>query len=297
VTDINNNRIQKFNTTGTFLTKWGSLGSLNGQFDQPFGVAVDSTGNVYVADTANNRIQKFNSTGTFLTKWGSFGSANSQFNQPISFAVDSADNIYVTDTENDRVQKFDTTGTFLTTWGSFGHANGQFDGPTGVAVDNTDVYVVDNGNDRIQKFGVLPVLSLTKTVDNLSPQAGQRITYTLTIVEQGGHKTATNGVIQDNLPAGLTFAGPVSLEGTIGTLGSPPILASGLTISPGLQITVTFPVTVNANQFPGTIIRNTASISSAEVSIPVTSSQEIIITSGVVSTTKVYLPLLLKDSN
>ena len=58
--DYGNNRIQKFDNNGTFITKWGSTGSGNGQFSNLNGVAVDSSGNVYVTDTGNNRIQKFN---------------------------------------------------------------------------------------------------------------------------------------------------------------------------------------------------------------------------------------------
>src|SRR5690606_23858166 len=67
VADTNNNRIQKFTSTGTYLTQWGTPGTGNGQFNSPYGVATDSGGNVYVADTNNNRIQKFTSTGTYLT--------------------------------------------------------------------------------------------------------------------------------------------------------------------------------------------------------------------------------------
>ena len=54
-----NDRIQKFDASGTFLTAWGSYGSGNGQFSNPIGVATDGSGNLYVADTNNNRIQKF----------------------------------------------------------------------------------------------------------------------------------------------------------------------------------------------------------------------------------------------
>ena len=69
----------------TFLTAWGSAGSGNGQFSiytGPWDVAVDGSGNVYVADTGNHRIQKFDANGTFLTTWGSYGSGNGQFGAP-----------------------------------------------------------------------------------------------------------------------------------------------------------------------------------------------------------------------
>src|SRR4029453_4263954 len=59
VVDTGNDRIQKFDASGTFLTTWGSSGSGNGQFINPAGVGTDGSGNVYVADTDNDRIQKF----------------------------------------------------------------------------------------------------------------------------------------------------------------------------------------------------------------------------------------------
>ena len=82
-----------------FITKWGSLGSGDGQFNYPNGVAIDSSGNVYVADSDNHRIQKFDSSGGFITKWGSFGSEDGQLNGPSGVAVDSSGNVYVADTE------------------------------------------------------------------------------------------------------------------------------------------------------------------------------------------------------
>ena len=108
------------------ITKWGSYGSGDGQFNAPSGVAVDSSGNVYVADTDNHRIQKFNSSGGFITKWGSSGSGDGQFNYPYGVAVDSSGNVYVADTSNDRIQKFNSTGGFITKWGSYGSGDGQF---------------------------------------------------------------------------------------------------------------------------------------------------------------------------
>src|SRR5918998_1163259 len=70
-----------------FVTKWGSGHSgekapADGQFGSPFGIAVDPSGNVYVADTNNNRIQKFTSNGGFVTKWGTQGTGDGQFDSP-----------------------------------------------------------------------------------------------------------------------------------------------------------------------------------------------------------------------
>ncbi len=53
-----NNRIQKFDSNGNFITKWGFKGTGDGQFDNPYGIAVDSSGNVYVADTDNRSYPK-----------------------------------------------------------------------------------------------------------------------------------------------------------------------------------------------------------------------------------------------
>jgi hypothetical protein len=59
VADVLNSRIQKFDASGTFVTKWGTPGTLDGQFDSPSGVATDASGYVYVADSSNSRVQKF----------------------------------------------------------------------------------------------------------------------------------------------------------------------------------------------------------------------------------------------
>jgi tripartite motif-containing protein 71 len=75
----------------SFVRKWGSDGTGDGQFNYPYGVALDSSGNVYVADSGNNRVQKFNSDGTFISKWGSKGIGDGQFKDavgPLRTAVD-----------------------------------------------------------------------------------------------------------------------------------------------------------------------------------------------------------------
>ncbi|MCQ1539515.1 protein kinase [Methanocalculus taiwanensis] len=102
-----NHRIQKFTSIGTFISKWGSKGSGDGQFYFPRSIAVDAVGNVYVGDAGNHRIQKFDETGKFITKWGSEGKGEGQFISLQSIAVDAAGNLYVADKNNYRIQKFE----------------------------------------------------------------------------------------------------------------------------------------------------------------------------------------------
>jgi PEGA domain/NHL repeat len=148
------NLVFRFNWAGTYSISWGGPvngGSGNGQFNGPEAVAVDSSGNIYVADKNNNRIQKFNSSGTFLITWGGSGSGSGQFSKPEGIAVDSSNYVYVADTGNNRVQKFSSTGSFVTAWGSSGSGNGQFVNPDAIDVNpNGGVFVIDNT--RTQKF-------------------------------------------------------------------------------------------------------------------------------------------------
>ena len=95
-----------------FVAKWGSNGSDAGQFNEPRGIAVDTEGTVYVADTMNNRTQTFTPTGDFLMEKGTFGAGDGQFRQPRGIAVDTIGNVYVVDTANSRIQKFNSVGQF-----------------------------------------------------------------------------------------------------------------------------------------------------------------------------------------
>ena len=108
----------------TFITKFGTYGTGDGQFHLPSGVDVDSDGNVYVADPFNDRVQKFSNDGTFITKWGSFGSGDGQFKNPDGITVDGDGNVYVVDSHVWNVQKFSSDGAFITKWGSQGSGDG-----------------------------------------------------------------------------------------------------------------------------------------------------------------------------
>lgn len=116
--DNNNHRIQKFVEfeTGTYpptsvrvVAKWGHQGTGDGQFTRSAGIAVDASGNVYVADMGNHRIQKFDSNGGFITKWGVSGIDQGKFSSPIGIAVDVSGNVYVADMTNNNIQVFAQT--------------------------------------------------------------------------------------------------------------------------------------------------------------------------------------------
>jgi hypothetical protein len=136
-----------------FITKWGTSGNGDGQFDRPLGVTADFNGYVYVVDAYNNRIQKFTVDGDYVTKWGQRGSGIGQFITPRDIAVDSSDFIYVTDNHNHRVQKFTSNGTYVMQWGNAGRSNGEFSYPSGIDTGPLGfIYVADYGNHRVQKF-------------------------------------------------------------------------------------------------------------------------------------------------
>lgn len=136
------------------VTKWGSLGTGDGQFNTPAGVAADNLGNLFVVEYQNHRLQKFTIDGAFLYKWGSQGSGNGQFQFPSGIAIDKSNYVYVSEQTGNCVKKFQPGGFFVTKWGSSGSGDGQFNVPAYIAVDRSAdvVYVSDFNNNRIQKF-------------------------------------------------------------------------------------------------------------------------------------------------
>lgn len=155
--------------TVQFTKQWGG----SPEFNSPHGVAVDSSGNRYVADGSNNRIEKVDPDGVLLRTWGSFGSGDGQLKTPEGVAVDSSGTVYVADLQNNRVSEFSPNGVFLRTWGwgvqdgsaafqvctsgcragSSGAGDGQFHSPRGIAISSSgNVYVTEAGNDRVQEF-------------------------------------------------------------------------------------------------------------------------------------------------
>ena len=112
---------------------------------EPSAVAVDSSGNIWAADSAHDHLLQFNSSREFLRQLGSEGTGESQFKGIGGIATKSSGDFYVTDSGNDRVQEFSSTGTHLATFGSSAAGNGQLLGPTAVAIDESGNVWVLNG--------------------------------------------------------------------------------------------------------------------------------------------------------
>jgi DNA-binding beta-propeller fold protein YncE len=153
--------VQKFSSSGSFETEWGSYGGAPGQFGPIGGLATNAAGNVYVVDSSHDRIEKFDSEGEFITSWGHGGSGLGQFHfgssqnpsEPPGGGIAVAGNyVYVADTGNDRIQRFNLEGGEAFQWGSSGSGPGQFSYPRGLAANASEVIVADDDNHRIEKF-------------------------------------------------------------------------------------------------------------------------------------------------
>ncbi len=137
----------------TYQSQFGSTGSGEGQFSQPYGIAFDPADDVWVADTLNNRIEKLGPDGEFLMQFGKEGTKPGQFILPIDVATDSMGDLWVADLGNKRIKEFNSEGQFVMQFGEEGSQPGQFKGFMSVAVDSEGaVWVTDAGNDRVQKF-------------------------------------------------------------------------------------------------------------------------------------------------
>lgn len=139
--------------------KIGAKGSEPGSLKKPKGIAIDSSGNFWVADTGNDRLQKFSREGNLLQVIGKTGSGEGEFRSPWAVAISPKGNIYIADTDNSRVQVLSPKGMFLGAFGKEGKQPGQFMEPVDLSVDSAEnIYVVDRGNNRISKYDSTGVL-------------------------------------------------------------------------------------------------------------------------------------------
>ncbi len=178
IADASNNRIRKVSASGIITTVVGDGfsgfsgdgGAATSASLDPYGIAVDFSGNLYIADTVNNRIMKVSTSGIITTVAGngSLGfsgdggpATSATMNIPSGIAVDSSGNLFIVDSNNNRIRKVSTSGTITTVAGngSLGFSGdggtatlASFYYPSSIAVDSSgNLYIADGWNNRIRK--------------------------------------------------------------------------------------------------------------------------------------------------
>jgi DNA-binding beta-propeller fold protein YncE len=138
------------------FNKWGGP---DGKFIKlPRAVAVDKSGNIYIADASDFKVRKFDPEFR-IQIWSDRSLTIRKLDAPAGIAFDSQDNIYVTDSGSSRVVKFDRNGREIFRWGRQGVKNGELSAPTGIAIDkNNDIYVADTRNHRVVKYSNTGIL-------------------------------------------------------------------------------------------------------------------------------------------
>lgn len=181
---IVNNRVQKFKTDGTFVSKWGSYGTGNGQFDYLSYIAADGHGRIYVADSGNSRIQVFDTDGNFLSKFGSQGVDEGQFKGWMPYEG----------------------STNFVAW-------------NGLSADknmpNRYIYLVDMLNLRIEKFKAFNRMPVMNPIGNKTVKQGQLLKFEVGVSDPDNDVLAFT---VNNLPVGaqfVTVAGEVPSQAQI----------------------------------------------------------------------------------
>ncbi len=235
IADFNNSRVRKVTPDGNIATVAGNGGTffagdggpaVSSSLNRPQSVAVDSSGNLYIADTQNNRVRMVDSNGiiTTIAGVGSAGSSGdggpavkAQLAVPGSVAVDSDGNLYIGDS-NARVRKVSPDGTIITIAGTgvTGYsgdagpaASAQLDGPFGLALDTAgNLYLADSGNNAVR---LLQPTSFTTSINGVANSAsnlagpvapGEAIVIYgsgLGPAQLAPYQLGSNGLIQTNL--------------------------------------------------------------------------------------------------
>jgi sugar lactone lactonase YvrE len=243
VADGGNHTIRRITPEGTVSTLAGAAGqpgTTNGsgsaaRFNGPFGIAVDGSGNVFVADSESHTIRRVTAAGVVTTVAGQPGVSGStdgatavaRFNQPRGVAVDAAGNIFVADYGNSTIRHIATNGTVTTIAGAAGiqgdvdsvGASARLYSPTGIVADGTTIYVADTMNNLVRRGQPASAAALpTIGVQPLDQEVAVGQSVTLSVVASG---------------TGLTYQwlrNTVAIAGATGssyTLNSPQVADTG----------------------------------------------------------------------
>ena len=222
IADVNFDRIREIvRATGVIITVAGngSVGysgdggpAIAAEFVDPQGIAVDSAGDLFIADTGNNRIREVNASTHIITTVAGGGSSAgndglgdggpataAQLSGPEGIAVDSAGDLFIADASNNRIREVNASTQIITTVAGSGTSGFGGDGlpatstavdlesPSGVAVDSAgDIFIADTSNDRIREVNASTTVITTVAGNGTSGFGGDGLLATSTAVELGG---------------------------------------------------------------------------------------------------------------
>ena len=201
--------------------------AMNASFCQPTGLAADSNGNLYIADSGNQRVRKISAGGVVSTVAGT-GTAGfsgdggpatqAQLNYPYGVAVDPAGNLYIADSSNRRIRMVDSSGTITTVAGSDGYGSSgdgglatkaTFSSPYDITADAKGNLFVTDASDSVIRMltptGQAPLFSITNSHPGLAI-AGQPISSSV-IVGNSSYAGATSSTVTVafTLPSSITL--------------------------------------------------------------------------------------------
>jgi len=159
IADSGNKRIEEWTaakTVGeppTYATSFSAPDDIEGGLAEPDAVAIDPSGDIWVADSSHDRVLEYNAKHEYLRELGSEGTGQGQFRGIRGIAVNRKGDVYVSDYGNNRVQEFSSEGQFIMKFGTAGAGKGQFIEPTGIAIDSAeDVWVLNTYGVPVQEF-------------------------------------------------------------------------------------------------------------------------------------------------
>lgn len=142
-------RVQKWSSDGEWIASWGRVGTGEGEFRRPSGLAIGEDGEIFVTDSVNNRVQVFTPDGKWLRAWDASSSPHGRLACPFDVAVGDNGVIAVLEFAASRIRFFSTDGKELYSWG--GHSRGE-DGllyPWGMDAAQNTIFIADTVNHRI----------------------------------------------------------------------------------------------------------------------------------------------------